>query len=89
MPKTRIQVMRDTNDGFVIAEEDLRLRGPGEMLGTRQTGEVSLRFADIVRDAELIPLIQDKARKLIQQDPELAQRLTERWLGSRQEFAEV
>ncbi|NVK21901.1 MAG: ATP-dependent DNA helicase RecG [Kangiellaceae bacterium] len=87
--KARIQVMRDTNDGFIIAEEDLRLRGPGEMLGTRQTGDVSLRFADIVRDAELIPVIQDQARSLMQQDPELANKLSERWLGARQEFAEV
>lgn len=87
--KARIQVMRETNDGFVIAEEDLRLRGPGEMLGTRQTGEVSLRFANLVRDAELIPAIQQQAHDLITENNELAHKICQRWLGSRQEFADV
>lgn len=87
--KARIQVMRETNDGFVIAEEDLRLRGPGEMLGTRQTGEVSLRFANLVRDAELIPAIQQQAHDLIAENNELAHKICQRWLGSRQEFADV
>lgn len=87
--KARIQVMRETNDGFVIAEEDLRLRGPGEMLGTRQTGDVSLRFADLVRDAELIPAIQQQAHDLIAENNDLAHKICQRWLGSRQEFADV
>ena len=87
--KTRLQVMRDTNDGFVIAEEDLKLRGPGELLGTRQTGDVGLRFADLVRDAELVEQLQQVAKDLVEQSPDIAQKISQRWLGSRQEFADV
>ena len=87
--KSRIQVMRDTNDGFVIAEEDLKLRGPGELLGTRQTGDIGLRFADLVRDAELIEELQQVAHDLADNSPQLAHRITQRWLGSRQDFADV
>ncbi|GAA4345642.1 ATP-dependent DNA helicase RecG [Kangiella taiwanensis] len=87
--KSRIQVMRDTNDGFVIAEEDLKLRGPGEMLGTRQTGDIGLRFADLVRDAELVAELQEVAHHLAKHSPQLAQKITQRWLGSRQDFADV
>ena len=87
--KARIQVMRETNDGFVIAEEDLRLRGPGEMLGTRQTGEMTLRFADIIRDQSLLEDVQTFAKKLIEEDSEVSKRICKRWLGSRQDFAEV
>ncbi|RDX36595.1 ATP-dependent DNA helicase RecG [Kangiella sp. HD9-110m-PIT-SAG07] len=87
--KARIQVMRDTNDGFVIAEEDLKLRGPGELLGTRQTGDIGLRFADLVRDAELVSELQQVAHDLAEQSPQLAQKITQRWLGSRQDFADV
>lgn len=87
--KARIQVMRDTNDGFVIAEEDLKLRGPGELLGTRQTGDVGLRFADLVRDAELVEELQQIAKQLAHDSPEVAQKISQRWLGSRQEFADV
>ncbi|AOE48911.1 ATP-dependent DNA helicase RecG [Kangiella sediminilitoris] len=87
--KARIQVMRDTNDGFVIAEEDLKLRGPGELLGTRQTGDIGLRFADLVRDSELVEELQQVAQDLAADSPQLAKRITRRWLGSRQDFAEV
>ncbi len=87
--KSRIQVMRDTNDGFVIAEEDLKLRGPGELLGTRQTGDIGLRFADLVRDAELVEELQQVAHDLADNSPQLAHRITQRWLGSRQDFADV
>ena len=83
--KSRIQVMRDTNDGFVIAEEDLKLRGPGEMLGTRQTGDIGL----LVRDAELVAELQEVAHHLAEHSPQLAQKITQRWLGSRQDFADV
>ncbi|PXF64145.1 ATP-dependent DNA helicase RecG [Kangiella spongicola] len=87
--KARIQVMRDTNDGFVIAEEDLKLRGPGELLGTRQTGDVGLRFADLVRDAELVEELQQIAKQLAHESPQVAEKISQRWLGSRQEFADV
>ncbi len=87
--KSRIQIMRESNDGFVIAEEDLRLRGPGEFLGTRQTGEMTLQFADIVKNAALIPEIQNSAKQLISQNPIIAKRLCKRWLGYRHELADV
>ncbi len=87
--KSRIQIMRETNDGFIIAEEDLRLRGPGEFLGTRQTGEMALQFADIVKNAVLIPEIQSVAKDMIKQSPQLAKNLCKRWLGYRHELADV
>lgn len=87
--KSRIQIMRETNDGFVIAEEDLRLRGPGEFLGTRQTGEMALQFADIIKNAALIPEIQSVAKDMIKRSPQLSQSLCKRWLGYRHELADV
>ncbi len=87
--KSRIQIMRETNDGFMIAEEDLRLRGPGEFLGTRQTGEMTLQFADIVKNAALIPEIQQAAKAMIKESPKHAQALCKRWLGYRHELADV
>ena len=87
--QNRLQVMRDTNDGFVLADEDLRLRGPGELLGTRQTGDVGLRFADLVRDAELVEELQQVAKSLATDSPDIAQKISQRWLGSRQDFADV
>ena len=81
--------MRDTNDGFVLADEDLKLRGPGELLGTRQTGDVGLRFADLVRDAELVEELQQVAKSLATNSPDIAQKISQRWLGSRQDFADV
>ncbi|MCC5885764.1 MAG: ATP-dependent DNA helicase RecG [Gammaproteobacteria bacterium] len=85
--KERLRVMRESNDGFVIAEKDLELRGPGELLGTRQTGLVDLRVADLLRDRDLLPEVQARARKLLSQDPAQAQRIIERWLGSRTQYA--
>ncbi|AKE51143.1 ATP-dependent DNA helicase RecG [Kangiella geojedonensis] len=87
--QNRLQVMRDTNDGFVLADEDLKLRGPGELLGTRQTGDVGLRFADLVRDAELVEELQQVAKFLATDSPDIAQKISQRWLGSRQDFADV
>lgn len=87
--KSRIQIMRETNDGFRIAEEDLRLRGPGEFLGTRQTGEMAMQFADLIENAALIPEIQTVAKKMVKQNPSLAQNLCKRWLGYRHELGDV
>jgi ATP-dependent DNA helicase RecG len=69
----RLDVLVRTNDGFVIAEEDLRLRGPGEIYGTRQSGVPSLRVADILRDAELLELARQEAFNTVRADPELQQ----------------
>ena len=82
-------MLRESTDGFVIAEKDLELRGPGELLGTRQTGLVDLRVADLVRDRTLLPEVQAQAQALLEQDPEEAERVIDRWLGSRQHYAEA
>ena len=85
--RERIEVMRQSNDGFVIAEKDLALRGPGELLGTRQTGIASFRVADLIRDAGLLPAVQKIAEQLARHDPHRADLLIERWIGSAAKFA--
>ncbi len=85
--RERLKVMRESTDGFVIAEKDLELRGPGELLGTRQTGLVDLRVADLARDRDLLPEVQARAQALLERDPEQAARIIERWLGSRARYA--
>lgn len=79
----RLQVMRDSNDGFVIAQQDLEIRGPGELLGTRQTGSAEFKVADLLRDQVLIPEVQRVARHLHAHYPEHAKTLIERWLPER------
>lgn len=79
----RLQVLRDSNDGFVIAQQDLEIRGPGELLGTRQTGSAEFKVADLLRDQAMIPDVQRIARYLQQQFPEHAKALIERWLPER------
>ncbi|MEL0113273.1 MAG: ATP-dependent DNA helicase RecG, partial [Rickettsiales bacterium] len=69
--KARLRVMRDTDDGFVIAEEDLRLRGAGEVLGTRQSGLPQFRMADLAFHADLIAAARDDAKLILQRDPDL------------------
>ncbi|MEE4299775.1 MAG: ATP-dependent DNA helicase RecG, partial [Pseudomonadales bacterium] len=87
--RERLRVMRESSDGFVIAEKDLELRGPGELLGTRQTGLVDLRVADLVRDRALLPEVQERARRLLAEDPAEADRVVDRWLGGREHYAEA
>nr|WP_038874450.1 ATP-dependent DNA helicase RecG [Cronobacter dublinensis] len=76
----RLQVLRDSNDGFVIAQKDLEIRGPGELLGTRQTGNAEFKVADLLRDQAVIPQVQRIARHIHEQYPEHAQALIERWM---------
>lgn len=83
----RLAVLRESNDGFVIAEKDLEIRGPGELLGTRQTGLAELRIADLIRDGYLIPEIKQKAYLLSRQNPECAQALIQRWLGNKERYS--
>jgi len=83
----RLTVLRESNDGFVIAEKDLEIRGPGELLGTRQTGLAELKIADLVRDAYLISDIQQKAYLLSKQYPDSAQALIHRWLGNKERYS--
>jgi ATP-dependent DNA helicase RecG len=84
--KERLQTLREVSDGFVIAERDLSLRGPGELLGAKQSGDAILRFVDLQRDAWLIELAQKAAERLLVEHADLVERHLERWLGSRAEF---
>ncbi|MBS0569297.1 MAG: ATP-dependent DNA helicase RecG [Proteobacteria bacterium] len=87
MARQRLDVLRATNDGFRIAEKDLELRGPGEVLGTRQTGQMTLRIADLVRDAALLPWVQRAGEAFLRQYPERADKLIERWIGMATRYA--
>jgi ATP-dependent DNA helicase RecG len=82
LARERLQVMRETCDGFAIAEKDLELRGPGEVLGTRQTGQLSFRIADLARDAALLPAVQQVGEQMLAKHPRESERLIERWIGS-------
>jgi len=88
LARTRLGMMRESNDGFAIAHKDLELRGPGEVLGTRQTGEVQFRIADLVRDSALVPQVQALADELLQDEP-LVHALIHRWLGERVNYSVV
>ena len=85
----RLKVMQDTHDGFVIAEADLRIRGPGELLGTRQTGLAQFRVARLPEHEALLLTAHNIAQQLHQQDLPRAQALMTRWAGPRADFARV
>ncbi|MGL5661565.1 MAG: ATP-dependent DNA helicase RecG, partial [Aeromonas sp.] len=85
--QSRLGVLRETNDGFLIAQRDLELRGPGELLGTRQTGLADLKIADLVRDQALIPHVQKMARFLMDRHPHHIEPLIRRWLGLRDHYS--
>ncbi len=87
LARQRLDVLRKTNDGFRIAEKDLELRGPGEVLGTRQTGQLMLRIADISRDAHLLPAVQRAGAIMLRDHPDLTRQLVERWVGSKAQYA--
>jgi ATP-dependent DNA helicase RecG len=85
--RQRLDVMRETNDGFRIAEKDLALRGPGEVLGTRQTGQLALRIADLARDSALLPAVQRAGAVLLRDHPDRVERLIARWIGGAARYA--
>ncbi|MFJ4431639.1 ATP-dependent DNA helicase RecG [Pseudomonas sp. NPDC089395] len=87
--RERLGIMRETNDGFIIAEKDLELRGPGEMLGTRQTGLLQFKVADLMRDADLLPAVRDAAQALLARWPEHVSPLLDRWLRHGQQYGQV
>ena len=81
--RQRLQVLRDSQDGFVIAEKDLQIRGPGEVLGTKQTGIAEFKIASLIRDRKMIPLVQHNARQIIEHFPDCVDGLIKRWLDQR------
>jgi len=85
----RLSIMRQTTDGFKIAEMDLKLRGPGEVLGTRQTGDMELRIADLQRDAHLLPTIKTTAETILSEYPVQATAIIRRWLGGSERYGQV
>ncbi len=87
--KERLSVLRDTNDGFVVAQRDLELRGPGELLGTRQTGLPDYRVANLARDADLMPQVQVAADALRKDSDERARAIVRRWLGDAGRYGKV
>ena len=89
MAQERLQVMRDTTDGFRIADRDLELRGPGELLGTRQAGTAQFRIADLTRDAALLHDVQSAAETMMNTHPQSSARLVQRWLAKRAEYGNV
>ena len=89
MARARLAALRESNDGFVIAQRDLELRGPGELLGTRQTGLAQLRVADLVRDADLLPQVRAAAARLDSQHPAACAALIARWVGAGEQYGRV
>ena len=87
--RERLSIMRETTDGFEIAQKDLEIRGPGEVLGTRQTGVLELRVADLMRDQELMPKVVEASKLILEHHPELVDPLLHRWLRQGLQFAEV
>ena len=84
--KSRLKAMAETTDGFEIARRDLDIRGPGEFMGSRQSGAELLRFADLQEDSLLLQAARRLAPQLLDKYPEAAQRQVARWLGSKAEF---
>ncbi len=89
LARTRLATMRDTHDGFEVARRDLEMRGPGEVLGTRQTGVQNMRIADVLRDQALFPKVEQLAEGLMRDHPKQVVALIERWLGDSEDYANV
>jgi ATP-dependent DNA helicase RecG len=86
MARERLDVLRKTGDGFIIAEKDLQLRGPGEVLGTKQTGLARLRIANLVRDQHLLPRVQQLSQRLLSDYPDFVEPLIQRWLQENEQY---
>ena len=85
-PAQRLKIIYENTDGFEIARQDLQIRGPGEFVGSRQSGVPLLRYADLEMDADLVEMARDVAEEMLTEHPELAERHLQRWLGSREEL---
>ena len=89
LSQERLRIIRGTNDGFRIAEEDLRLRGPGQVLGARQAGQLGFKVADISRDSEMLDQVRDACEVLIASHPDVAEPLIRRWIGESRDLGDV
>jgi ATP-dependent DNA helicase RecG len=89
LARERLQVMRETNDGFEVSRRDLELRGPGELLGTRQTGLMQMKVAELTRDADLLPRVQHAAEVMLARYPDNIAPLLRRWIGARERYGKV
>jgi ATP-dependent DNA helicase RecG len=89
LARERLATLRDSNDGFEIARKDLELRGPGELLGTRQTGLADLRVADLIRDADLLPQVRSTAETLLRENEACVAPLAARWIGGAEAYGRV
>ena len=89
LARARLEVMRTTNDGFEVSRRDLELRGPGELLGTRQTGLMQMKVADLIRDADLLPHVQAAAEVMLSRHPDNIGPLLRRWIGARDRYGKV
>ena len=87
--RRRLDILRQTNDGFEIARHDLEFRGPGELMGTRQTGDQQLKVANIVRDQSMLPLVEQAARELMEHHAESVELIIDRWVKHKAQYAEV
>src|SRR5690606_33948791 len=87
--RERLAVMRKTNDGFEISRRDLELRGPGELFGTKQTGLMQMRVADLLRDADLLPKVQAAAELMLERNEGNIAPLLRRWMGAGERFVKV
>ena len=87
--KKRLEALRNSSDGFVIAQTDLEIRGPGEVFGTRQTGELQFRIANILEDQPLLPKVHEVAELILNESPEFVEPLIERWIKHAEDYASV
>jgi ATP-dependent DNA helicase RecG len=84
--RQRLKIIFEHTDGFEIARQDLQIRGPGEFVGSRQSGVPLLRYADLELDADLVEMARSVAEDMLTQQPALAERHLQRWLGAREEL---
>jgi ATP-dependent DNA helicase RecG len=87
--QARLKCLRESNDGFVIAQRDLEIRGPGEVLGTRQTGLPQFRVANLLEDQELLTVMEQAANKMLELAPDKAEALVTRWFAHKLDFGHV
>jgi ATP-dependent DNA helicase RecG len=89
MARQRLKVLRDTTDGFEVSRRDLELRGPGELLGTRQTGLMQMKVADLVRDSDLLPRVHRAAEVMMERHGDNIAPLKRRWIGAGTRYGKV